>query len=145
MGQTRGVTDEDRRREQLAKLADLERRAEERGLSNNRTASGVSGPAQAKLPLPTVPMWVVAGQRVSKVCGGVGVGGDLGGGLFAKADVPAEAGAGAGGGRCRWPSGRTRSRRLWSERAAAPELQVQVLNGEGEDLLPPCPRARHLI
>ena len=39
-------------------------RSRARGLSNNRTASGVSGPTRAELPPSTVPM------RVSGVCGG---------------------------------------------------------------------------
>jgi hypothetical protein len=63
-------------------------------VSNNRTASGVSEPTRAELPPPTVPMRVasVRGSARFEASGGVGIGGDLGGGLFAELDVPAEAG-----------------------------------------------------
>ncbi len=69
-----------------------------RGLSNNRTASRVSGPTRAELPPSSVPMRVASGQgsdigSAGSAAGGrVGVCGDLGGGLFAELDVPAEAG-----------------------------------------------------
>jgi hypothetical protein len=66
-----------------------------RGLSNNRTASGVSGPTMAVLPPSSVPMRMASGRGsdIGSAAGGrVGVGGDPGGGLFAELDVPAEAG-----------------------------------------------------
>jgi hypothetical protein len=57
-----------------------------RGLSNSRTANGVSGPTRAELPPSSVPMRVVSGQgsvigSAGSAAGGrVSVGGDLRGG-----------------------------------------------------------------